>query len=76
LLLSCQFSRKSHHGKEAKQDKNEAIKGKYAFTFIELMEGFKRGYMEVDIDGTMTQVPIRDPFLAYALLMAQYSAPL
>jgi ADP-ribose pyrophosphatase YjhB (NUDIX family) len=58
--------------KETKQDKTEAIKGKYAFNLAELMEGLKRGYMEVEINEKITQVPIRDPFLAYALLMAQY----
>lgn len=58
--------------KETKHDKTEAIKGKYAFSLAELMEGLKRGYMEVEINKKITQVPIRDPFLAYALLMAQY----
>jgi ADP-ribose pyrophosphatase len=62
--------------KESKQDKTEAIKGKYAFTLAELMEGLKRGYMKVEINGNMSQVPIRDPFLAYALLMAQYNMQL
>jgi ADP-ribose pyrophosphatase len=62
--------------KKTNQDKTEAIKGKYAFTVSEVMNGFKRGYMEVDINGRMTQVPIRDPFLAYALLMAQYHGQL
>lgn len=57
--------------KEANQDKTEAIKGKYAFTFAELMEGLRRGYMEIEINSKLTQVPIRDPFLAYALLMAK-----
>lgn len=59
--------------KETKHDKTEAIKGKYAFTLLELMEGLKRGYIEVEINHQMTQVPIRDPFLTYALLMAQYN---
>lgn len=57
--------------KGTKHDKTEAIKGKYAFTLAEIMAGLKLGYMEVDINGKMTQVPMRDPFLAYALLMAQ-----
>jgi 8-oxo-dGTP pyrophosphatase MutT (NUDIX family) len=62
--------------KAAKQDKTEAIKGKYSFTFVELMEGLKRGYIEVEINEKPTQVPIRDPFLTYALLMAQYNMQL
>lgn len=58
--------------KETKHDKTEAIKEKYAFTLTEIMEGLKRGYMEVEINKKITQVPIRDPFLTYALLMAQH----
>ena len=58
--------------KGAKPDKTEAIKEKYAFTLAEIMAGLKRGYMEVEINKSITQVPLRDPFLAYALLMAQY----
>lgn len=58
--------------KETQHDKTEAIKAKYAFTLTEVMEGLKRGYMEVEINKQITQVPIRDPFLAYALLMAQH----
>ncbi len=61
---------------KAKHDKTEAIKGKYAFTLVELMDGFRRGYMEVEINGQITQVPMRDPFLAYALLMGQYQGHL
>lgn len=57
--------------KDAKHDKTEAIKGKFAFTAQELLEGFKRGYMEIMINGTITRAPMRDPFLSYALLMAQ-----
>lgn len=58
--------------KETKQDKTEAIKGKYAFDLAVLMKGLERGYMEVKINEEMTQVPIRDPFLSYALLMAKH----
>lgn len=57
---------------ETKHDKTEAIKAKYAFTLSEIMTGLKQGYMEVEINQKITQVPIRDPFLAYALLMAQH----
>jgi len=59
--------------KEVKRDKTEAIKQRYAFTLAELMEGFNRGYIEVELNENICQVPIRDPFLAYALLMAQYN---
>ena len=59
--------------KETRHDKTEAIKEKYAFTLAEVMKGLKQGYMEVEINKKITQVPIRDPFLAYALLMAQHN---
>ena len=58
--------------KTAAQDQTEAIKGKYAFTYTELMEGYKRGYIEVELNGSQARVPLRDPFLAYALLMGRY----
>lgn len=58
--------------KATQHDKTEAIKAKYAFTLAQVMEGLKCGYMEVEINNKLTQVPLRDPFLAYALLMAQH----
>ncbi|MCB1213336.1 MAG: NUDIX hydrolase [Chlamydiia bacterium] len=58
----------------AKNDKTEAIKGEYAFTLKELQEGLKRGYIEVDLDNSKQRVPLRDPFLSYALLMEQIRA--
>jgi len=57
--------------KRTKHDKTEAIKAKYAFTLAEIMTGLKRGYMEVEVNKKITQVPMRDPFLTYAVLMAQ-----
>jgi ADP-ribose pyrophosphatase len=62
--------------KSTKHDKTEAIKEKYAFTLTEIMEGLKQGYMEVEINKKMTQVPLRDPILTYAILMAQYNGKL
>lgn len=57
---------------ETKYDKTEAIRGKYTFTFKEIMEGLNRGFIEVEINKQKTQVSLQDPFLAYALLMAQH----
>lgn len=62
--------------KAIKHDKTEAIKEKYAFTLAEIMKGLQCGYMEVEINKKMTRVPIRDPFLTYALLRAQYDGVL
>ncbi len=57
--------------KETSCEETEAIKGRYVFTFKELVEGLKRGSVEINIDEKPTQVFLRDPFLAYALLMIQ-----
>jgi len=58
---------------EAQHDETEAIKGKSVFTPTEVKEGLQRGYLEVDIESNPTRIPMRDPFLAYALLLAQFS---
>ena len=54
------------------QDETEAIKAKYLFTYAEIMAALSCGYMNLDINGVQTKVPMRDPFLTYALLMAKY----
>lgn len=52
-------------------DGKEAIKGKYSFTIPEIKEGLKKGYLEVELNGKMTSIPFRDPFLTYALYLAE-----
>lgn len=61
---------------ETRHDKTEAIKGKYAFSYDELAQGFKQGYIEVALNGEPTRVNMRDPFLAYALLLANFNQQL
>lgn len=46
------------------RDESEAIAGIHAFTIEELKIGFQKGYIEVEPQG---KVPLRDPFLSYAL---------
>lgn len=53
---------------ESKPEDSEAIAGIHAFTIEELRKGFKEGYVSMDLDGKKMEIPLRDPFLAYALL--------
>ena len=48
------------HLESSETEDTEAIEGVYAFTFDELEKGLQ--------EGTIENVPIRDPFLTYALL--------
>jgi ADP-ribose pyrophosphatase len=50
----------------ATPEDSEAIEGIYAFTFDELKEGFIKGYLLNDGH----QIPLRDPFLSFALFQA------
>lgn len=49
------------------QEYSEAIKGTLAFSKDEIKQGLKQGYLEVD----GTQIPLRDAFVAFALLQAE-----
>lgn len=52
----------------ADQEESEAIAGIRAFTFQELEDGLRKGYVEVDPQG---KVPFRDSFLTFALFQAK-----
>lgn len=54
-----------------KQDKTEAIAGKYAFTLKEIEEGLKNGYMEISKNNQKMKVGLSDPFLISALTLAR-----
>lgn len=56
---------------EAKPEYSEAIAGVIALTKDELKEGLKRGFLEISIQGTKKQIPLRDAFLTFALLLAE-----
>jgi len=55
---------------ESTPEDSEAIAGIDAFSIAELKKGFFDGYLTKEINGQKQQIPLRDPFLAYALLMA------
>lgn len=57
---------------ESNPDYSEAIADMISFTKDELKEGLIRGFLEISIQGTKKQIPIRDPFLTFALLQAEY----
>lgn len=50
-------------------DKNEAIAGKYFFSHKQLLEGFKKGYVEVQHKGEIMKVDCSDAVLAYGVLL-------
>jgi ADP-ribose pyrophosphatase len=51
---------------------SEAIAGVISFTKEELKQGLIQGYLEVSIEGKKQQVPLRDSFLTFALLQAEF----
>lgn len=56
---------------DAQPENSEAIAGINSFSVNELKLGFVNGYLTVDVDGHSKQIPLRDPFLAYAFLQAE-----
>ena len=50
---------------------SEAIKAVLAFTIEEIKEGYRNGYLLINTGETSEKVPLRDPFLAYALFQAE-----
>ena len=56
----------------AKHEYSEAIAKVITFTREELKEGLVRGFVEIFHNGSKKQVPLRDAFLTFALLHAEY----
>lgn len=56
---------------EANPEYSEAIADGVSFSKEELREGFVQGFLEVSLGGERRQVPLRDSFLAFALLQAE-----
>lgn len=55
------------------EDKYEAIRGKFLISFEKLTEAFKDGKMKVTVNDKEIEAFVRDPFLAYALFLAEHS---
>jgi ADP-ribose pyrophosphatase len=69
-IVPIYYGEVSHSGETAK-DYSEAIVQNPAFTKEELKQGFAKGYLEVPIKGEIVKVYCRDPYLTYALLLAE-----
>ena len=57
---------------ESNPEYSEAIADVISFTKDELKEGLIQGFLEVSIEGKKQQVPLRDSFLTFALLQAEF----
>lgn len=55
----------------AEPEDSEAIASIDAFSIEELKEGFIDGYLSVTINGEVQRIPLRDPFLTFALFQAE-----
>lgn len=58
--------------KKSNPELAEAISGSYFFTKEEIKEGLVKGYIEITFKNEKKQVPIRDSFLTFALVQAEY----
>jgi ADP-ribose pyrophosphatase len=56
---------------ESSPEYSEAIADVISFTKEELKNGLMQGFLEVTIQGKKKQVPLRDPFLTFALYQAE-----
>jgi len=54
---------------DSQQEASEAIEDILSLTVQEIKQAFLRGSYECTIKGERKQIPFRDPFLAYAILM-------
>ena len=56
---------------ESNPEYSEAIADVISFTKDELEKGLMQGFLEVPIQGKKKHIPLRDPFLTFALLQAE-----
>ena len=59
--------------RDVEEDEYEAIKGKFLISFENLIKAFRDGKMQVKIGDQVIEAFVRDPFLAYALFMAEHT---
>jgi ADP-ribose pyrophosphatase len=73
-VLSCivpVYLGKVSSREESSPEYSEAIFDVLAFTMEELQRGLVQGFLEVPLQGQKKKVPLRDPFLTFALLQVQ-----
>lgn len=56
---------------ESSPEDSEAIAAIDAFSVEEIKEGLVKGYLCAQVNGAIVKIPLRDPFLAFALLQAE-----
>ncbi|HSX04576.1 MAG TPA: NUDIX hydrolase [Rhabdochlamydiaceae bacterium] len=69
--ISPVFMAKVIEIQEAEPEDAEAIAAVEAFSVDELKQGFMKGYLTVESNGAALEIPLRDPFLAFALFQAE-----
>jgi ADP-ribose pyrophosphatase len=52
-------------------DNSEAIKGILALTKKQLLEALQKGWFEMGLNGKLQKIHVRDPYIAYVILMAE-----
>lgn len=52
-------------------DESEAIKGIIALSKAQIREAYVKGYLEIQINNQTRRVVLQDPFIAYALIVAE-----
>jgi hypothetical protein len=57
---------------EPNPEYSEAIADVISFTKDELKQGLIQGFLEMSIEGKTQQVPLRDAYLTFALLQAEF----
>ena len=65
------FLAKISSQEESQTEYGEAIADVISFTKDELKKGLMQGFLEVSIQGEEKHIPLRDPFLTFALLQAE-----
>lgn len=55
---------------EAAPEESEAISGIEAFSLTEIKQGYINGYLSSTLEGKTHKIPLRDPYLAFALFQA------
>jgi ADP-ribose pyrophosphatase len=67
--VSPVFLAKVIHQDHAQPEDSEAIAGIEAFSIEEIKRGLVDGYLSKEIDGKISRINLRDPFLAFAVLL-------
>lgn len=55
----------------ARPEESEAIRAVLGFTLDEIKEGYRNGYLLIHTPSGVEKIPLRDPFLAFALFQAE-----